>query len=175
MIIISRESFDCACAATIIIFGVCFRLQKMPGKIWNRRIFTLPGNLGLWYLRWSRKSGPDVFLRSQEIWESGIYVGPENLDQLFFALAGNLGEWYLHWYRKSGPVVFFTFPGNLGVWYLRWSRKSGPVAFFTFPGNLGEWYLRWSRKSGPVLSSRSQEIYPSSAFFLLFFKIHSFR
>jgi hypothetical protein len=51
-------------------------------KIWTSCSFAFPGNLGDWYLRWSRKSGPVVVSRSQEIWVIGIYVGPENLDQL---------------------------------------------------------------------------------------------
>jgi hypothetical protein len=58
-------------------------------KIWARVVLSRSQDFTLVQKIWRFC----IFSRSQEIWVSGIYGGPENLEVLYFTLPGNLGAW----------------------------------------------------------------------------------
>jgi hypothetical protein len=100
-------------------------------KIWTSCIFTFPGNLGSCIYTWSRKSGPIVFSRTQDIWiwGSGVYT----------------------WSRKSGPTVFSRSQEIWAVGVYTWSRKSGSVVLSRTQEIWAVGVCTWSRNSGPVV------------------------
>jgi hypothetical protein len=80
------------------------------------------------------KSGTDVFSRSQEIWGCGIYVGPENLDQMYFYVP-----------RKSGRVVF-TLVQKIWTSCFSRSQEIWGSGIYTGTENLDQLYFSPSQE-----------------------------
>jgi hypothetical protein len=77
-----------------------------------------------------------VDLRSQKIWEIGIYTGPENLDEMPFHIIRKSGRLVFTLVQKFWTSCIIRFSENLGEWYL------------PGPENLDHMYFHVPRKSG---------------------------
>jgi hypothetical protein len=132
-------------------------------KIWPNLIFTLPENLGEWYLHVVQKIWTGCILTLPGNLKVRYYIVPENLDQLYFHASRKSGILVLQWSRKSGPLVFSRFQK---IWVIgihtgpekfkdifHVTRNSGCVVFTRSPENLDQlfFYDYVPRKSGGVV------------------------